>query len=342
MLQLITEEKVKEELSTEETGLDLLLKNAEDIQKYCEDELIVPKDQLFINDEIMGEIDVEGNRKGYHFSQYSMAQLCNKLGIPTRYITKCMDSEKEQLARYNLDSWLAEMDKPVLVRTYKNMIRGILSDRYSTFDTPEIIKVLQRTIPSDFNQVQSHFLTPERFHLRLIRDTKLNIGGEDLYAGIQIDSSDVGRSTLVAQFFVFKSSCTNGMVFGKIGGEIFRQKHIGITTEDFEKGLEENLDIIEPLVAKAEKMISLAKESTISKEQFKDTFEMIKNQSKMSDEALDKVIDLVEEKYSREGSYDMWGISNGITEVAQNYTLERRIELEKFAGSLVEKVSNIA
>ena len=30
-----------------------------------------------------------------------------------------------------------------------------------------------------------------------------------------------------------------------------------------------------------------------------------------------------------------WGLINGITEVAQDFTLERRLELEKIAGSLL-------
>lgn len=35
--------------------------------------------------------------------------------------------------------------------------------------------------------------------------------------------------------------------------------------------------------------------------------------------------------------YDMsrWGLINGITEVAQDFTLERRLELERMAGNLL-------
>ena len=35
--------------------------------------------------------------------------------------------------------------------------------------------------------------------------------------------------------------------------------------------------------------------------------------------------------------YDMsrWGLINGITELAQDFTLERRLELERMAGNLL-------
>ena len=48
-----------------------------------------------------------------------------------------------------------------------------------------------------------------------------------------------------------------------------------------------------------------------------------------------KVISLMEEKYNR----TQWGLINSITEVAQDFTLERRVELEKIAGRMLHKVA---
>ena len=75
-----------------------------------------------------------------------------------------------------------------------------------------------------------------------IENEMLNIDGEDLFAGITLDSSDVGRSGLSVRFFIWKQVCTNGLVISKSAANLFRQKHIGITHEDFATGLKEGLE----------------------------------------------------------------------------------------------------
>ena len=57
----------------------------------------------------------------------------------------------------------------------------------------------------------------------------------------------------------------------------------------------------------------------------------IRQQTNLSDESSRKVIDLMNTKYTD----NRWGLINGITEVAQDFTLERRLELEKIAGNLL-------
>ena len=60
----------------------------------------------------------------------------------------------------------------------------------------------------------------------------------------------------------------------------------------------------------------------------------MKSRTKLSDEGVNKVIELSNNKYG----FSDWGVVNSITEVAQDYTLERRIELEKIAGSMLRVV----
>jgi len=55
----------------------------------------------------------------------------------------------------------------------------------------------------------------------------------------------------------------------------------------------------------------------------------------LSQEAAQKVLTVQEEKYP--DTY--WGVINAITEVAQDYTLERRLEIERAAGNMLLKVA---
>ena len=57
----------------------------------------------------------------------------------------------------------------------------------------------------------------------------------------------------------------------------------------------------------------------------------IRQQTNLSDDGAHKVIDLMQTKYED----NRWGLINGITEVAQDFTLERRLELERIAGNLL-------
>lgn len=69
----------------------------------------------------------------------------------------------------------------------------------------------------------------------------------------------------------------------------------------------------------------------LTEEDFEAFVAQIQGQTKLSRESSEKVIDLMRTKYTD----DRWGLINGITEVAQDFTLERRIELERIAGRLL-------
>jgi hypothetical protein len=162
------------------------------------------------------------------------------------------------------------------------------------------------------------------------------VPNEDLYSGIQIDSSDVGRSILTVQNFIYKKVCTNGLVLPRDHGILFKQKHIGISSDDFRENLVASLNIIPDLVVKSEEMIKNTTtiyydyvfESQDGLQKFIDT---LKEGAKVSDTTASNIVDLMTAKYGT----NKWGLINSITEVAQNFTLERRLELEKYAGGLL-------
>ena len=71
--------------------------------------------------------------------------------------------------------------------------------------------------------------------------------------------------------------------------------------------------------------------SKYSQEDFDNFIAQIKGRTKLSTDGAEKVIDLMKNKYGD----SRWGYINSLTEVAQDYTLERRIELENIAGNLL-------
>lgn len=282
----------------------------------------------------------------YDLTRYSLGQLCSKLGVPVKYIEKCLHEGREPLVAENLNDWLQDYNKDLLIRGYKDSVRGILSTKYSMCDTHEILDIVNSSLGREQYTVKGAYLSPERFHMRLVSTETLPIEGEDLFAGITLDSSDVGRSTVSCNFFIYKQVCTNGLIIAKHKGELFNQRHIGITPDEFKEGFKKSLDIVPDLVADMVHIINNAKsteDSLIGKLDLSDeemvnmviennlknnVAESISHKWNLSKESSEQVLHLVVNKYGN----SKWGLINSITEVAQKYTLETRIQLEKLAG----------
>lgn len=332
-------------------GIQLLREKANGIQNECYDVMLkeVSYENLAIHVGDDGDIsaffktaDMGIVRES--LSRYALGQLCNKLGVPVRYIEKCIKADQNVLANKNLNTWIEDYNKDLFLRIYQRKVRGILSNRYSVLDTPDIIDVIDESTKG--LKVKGYYMSEERFHARLVQQHMMKINGEDLYAGIQIDSSDVGRSPLNVMFFIYKQVCTNGLVVAKGRGSLFTQRHISICTDDFREQLSQSLKTLPTLISEYEHIIQrCANQYTLmgtkyfsGKDDFdtvlKEFIQKIRYKTNLTEDGAKKVVNLVGEKY---GPSD-WGVVNALTEVAQNYTLERRIELEKIAGSLLKVV----
>ena len=119
------------------------------------------------------------------------------------------------------------------------------------------------------------------------------------------------------------------MIIPKSSGELFRQKHIGITSEEFAKNLKEGLESFSSIRNRMIDVINETKQIPTDD----DIADEIKNATKLTDDVVDEILMLADTSYDR----SRWGIINGITEVAQKYTLERRLQLEQIAGEMLIK-----
>ena len=285
----------RELLTLNKVDLEGLFRQALEIQEECRDFNV--SNATYKNVRYDGDTcrllylpDDNTQSRSMAMTRHSLSQLCNKIGVPIRYIDKCIDSGRLDLAAENINSWIDDFGKNLFIREYKNTIRGILSDRYSALDTPKIMEVLYDVL--DFNEyrIKGYMLTPERFHARIIQREMMNINGEDLFAGIQIDSSDVGRSILVVKFMIWKQVCTNGLCISQGGGVLYQQKHIGIDVGDFRDGFRSSINNIPFLVEYAKDLIEEARKNgskyspkNLDEKQFQDFIERIKIRTKLSD-----------------------------------------------------------
>ena len=338
-----TEEKKKdfEVLSSVPCVLSSLIDRANLIASESEDFTVVsanPQNIRFNDHAGLTYIAEDGKVRSSAISRFALGQLGTKIGVPAHYLEKCVNSGRLDLAQDNVNSWLEDYNKDLFLREYRGGIRGVLSSKYSVCDSHEILGVVNDAVDLSSYEIKGSFLNAERLHVRLVSKEMLPIDNEDLFAGLFIDSSDVGRSILTVQFGVYKLVCTNGLVVSKAGGVLFQQKHIGISKEEFHEGLVASLKNVDFLTENAVEWVNLSKSKSaygdlrsMSKEDMDEVIARIRSMTLLSEDGASKVIDLMKNKYDD----SRWGLINSITEVAQDYTLEKRLNLEKIAGNLL-------
>lgn len=307
------------------TDFAKLIADANAIQSRCTDYPIKASDVKMDN-----ELKLNFEDHQFPLSDLAVGHLCGKLQVPSRYFNRLAEANKP-LAAENINCWLQDNEKNLFLREYNGRIRGVLSGSYSVYDAPEILQCVAEVFDPNMFKLKGSFINEERLHLRLVETEMLDIEGEDLFAGITLDSSDVGRSGLSVKFFIWKQVCTNGLVIAKSDAVLFKQKHIGITHDDFAEGLVAGLKTFHELKENVvESIKATAKIPTT--EDIEELIKEIKDNTGLSDEAAAEVINFMDTKYSR----TKWGMINGITEIAQQFTLERRIELETIAGNMLK------
>ena len=335
------EKEIKEVIDTRPKTLDKLIEKAHEIESQSNDYMVRHASSHNIRfNERAGITFISEDQciRDFPISRYALGQLSNKIGVPVRYLDKCIQSGRIDLAQDNVNSWLEDYNKDLFIREFSGGIRGVLSNKYSVCDSHEILEAVDDAVDLSKYKVKGSFLNEERLHVRLIGKEMLPIDGEDLFAGLFLDSSDVGRNILTVKFGIYKQVCTNGLVIARAGGTLFEQKHIGITAEEFHDGLFKSLQNVDLLTDHAVEWVQRAKNrynhwsvETEHPEDIEEFVAYIRQQTNLSDDGAHKVISLMQTKYED----TRWGLINGITEVAQDFTLERRLELERIAGSML-------
>lgn len=336
-LAVLSENVTEDKFERLNTGKDLkfstLVDKANDIQKLCTDVNEVEMEHLRLDKHLRLETKWGEN---IGLSPYAFSQLCTKLGVPTLYMKKCIETGFVPLVQDNINEWLHYNDtRKLLIRKYGDVARGILSSRYSICDTPDILSVIADSGILKDMEMQSYLINPSRFHARFI-GADMKVVGEDLFAGIQIDSSDVGRSKLDIKFFVFKQVCTNGLILPQAAGTIYTQKHIGISTEDMTKALHDSFNVFGNQVQDATKFITSAQSMRIV--DLEDYRSRIRAGAKIGEDSIDEIFNITLNNYDS----SVWGLVNAITEVSQKYTLEHRLLMERYAGVLLMQSGRVA
>lgn len=181
------------------------------------------------------------------------------------------------------------------------------------------------------------YLSEDRLVVRFVDFTPIPVNdGSPLYLGFTVSSSDVGRGSLNAKMMIYRSVCTNGLLISSMGGTLYKQHHIG------EAMSESKLNVFNKMLADIDTIgsqivgnISTCRKETLKDYEMKMYLEKAKREMKLSEKSMEKLQDLIS------GTYEptKWGIINGVTELAQDFTLETRLDMEHWAGEFFAKTA---
>ena len=324
---MITTINKLEQLSTQGVGIQNLWEKAKQINENREDCLVKMGDFSFSDE---AKVSLKG--VSFDMTEYALSQQCAKIKVPVTYIKNCFNQGMGHLASRNMNDWInVYKDKALLVRTYDGVIRGILSDRYSKLDSQDVLEMLGEHRWTSQLKVVGSYLSEDRFHVRMVVPEKLSIAQDDLYVGLQIDNSDIGMASLSVKLLVYKQVCTNGLVVGKEEGVLFGRRHIGITFNDFREQICFRMNSFGDLTEKVVAIINQNKAVRLNSLEIGKRLNRVKQVLGLGKEELEKLNDLINDRYGMTN----WGLINGLTEIAQDYTLDKRIEIEKYASHLL-------
>ena len=328
-----------ENLNNTRMPFSACMDKANAIQADCQDYLVRNvASNLFMDDDAKLHFDGEV----MPCSSWALSQLGIKTGIPSQYLEKCIDAGFPDLAADNVNRWLTRRDNTdMFIRSYRGQVRGILSNRYTCFDAPDILENLYDVVDERFWNIKGSFQNEERMHIRLIGSDSLDVGddllfpnltADPLFPAIFVDSSDVGRCALNISFGIWRQVCTNGLVVPAVEME-FHHRHIGISAYQMVSSVQEILSNLPLFMTHASELIEHAAQNNLKTLTEDELRAVIKNSTKgvINGNEADRLITFARETYPM----TQWGLVNAMTEYAQNKTLDTREDIEAAAGRLL-------
>lgn len=341
--------RTKTELHQNIGGFENYLEEAINIKNNSQDFDVMGAELVPFVDENGVALKIDGRR--FNLTEWSLQQLASKLGIPYGYATKMLTADKKALFIQNFQSWINShaVGKHFLIRTCGDNVRGVLSDKYEPTDMDYTLPLFQQGLQStNMNmRIDKGIINPEYMNMRVISDNHIDVGGDPHFVGVQLTTSDVGRSSLKAEFFIFRERCENGMLFGKHGGILFKKVHTNKMITDpnvFIDDFVASLTNLDDLVAKTQESLIDANARTLKDEDIKKIIEGYKSFAGVGK----KEIEFLQEEISdRMNAYDnvkptLWSVTNAFTELAQQYPVQKAETMESFAGHILLTKSRVA
>ena len=259
----------------------------------------------------------------FSLSDLATTQLCERLAIPPAYYRRLPAELKATVANFDLKRL---SDRQFLLRGKATHVRAVLSGEYVAYNNSAIAETVQTLLRSEGLQIKSFVLEETNCFIKIVSE-ELVEPASGLKAGIMIGNSEVGMGSVSVEPFVFRKACTNDLVVNT--DKAFRHAHIHFTPNELTRRMAEAIGDGFLVASQILDSFLKAKDGPIL-----DPLAVIR---KIAEERklTQKLADEVVARYVAEPEPNRFGVINAFTAAAQTLAPLQRIDMERFAGSLL-------
>jgi hypothetical protein len=222
-----------------------------------------------------------------------------------------------------------------------NVVRAIVSERYGVIDNHEAMEMVSNALPSLNDALASHLFNDgdDIFGNILLPDYMKSEPDSDYGVGIAFKNSEIRNSTFKISPFLFRAICLNGMIWGRMNSEInVNQRHMGKidlgdlqlqVTQAIKVALTQGNDML-TLLGYA-KQVKVTNPVAVIAQLARDE-KMTIEQGKLWHKGY---LDSLHERHGDVHEKSAFGIINGLTRSAQDYTGASREEMETLASKIL-------
>ena len=222
-----------------------------------------------------------------------------------------------------------------------DVIRAIVSERYGVIDNHEAMEMVANALPSLNDALASHLSNDgdDIFGNILLPDYMKSEPDSDYGVGIAFKNSEIRNSTFKISPFLFRAICLNGMIWGRMNSEInVNQRHMGKidlgdlqmqVTQAVKVALTQGNDML-TLLGYA-KQVKVTNPVAVIAQLARDE-KMTIEQGKLWHKGY---LDSLHERHGDVHEKSAFGIINGLTRSAQDYTGSTREEMETLASKIL-------
>jgi hypothetical protein len=281
-----------------------------------------------------GRLIINGGSDSQHLrlSDFALTQLCGKLELPSRYIKRLPPPLQAQCINYDLDN-AASDGRAFMVRCKGEMARAFLSDKYSRVNNIEFLEIFEKLSHGIQHQIRSFNLNETGMWMKILIDDLRAWDPSDvsseLKVGLVIGNSEVGCRSVTVEPFVYRKACTNDAVIQHEA--VLDIRHIHLKHHELQTRIAEAMSIT---LKKGDEALNAFIQAY--HEPIDDPAAVIKRLAEKRCLSAEQT-DHIQLAYQVEPLPNTFGVVNAFTRVAQALESDDRIEMERFAGSLLFK-----
>ncbi len=322
----------------------------------CSDSITSVRNLNFIQNNGLSFTTAEGDSipgvaQAGQFNPWSFNQVCGRLNAPTAWLSNpdnCPEELKLKILNELASKW--RDDASLLLRLKGNVIRAFLTSKYTRFDNAEFIDLIGEAVqtttgleaqvnrPLVGDELKAYIVFPS---ITFGNDPSLKDTGKDnggLHPAIYVSNSERGGGYARVTGAVYRSICTNGLIYGWQEESTLRVLHLHHSRSAISLLVADGLATALKLSEDAAASFIKAQEIKIRKPDLQGIVDKWATKYGISVQAKDNWLAAVTHETIANGRQNdprLFDLVNAATYIAQDRPADEGETIERLAGNLL-------